>query len=167
MSSVVQSTDFTGVYKVPDDALQTALVQEVIDIWEAKYLNYLLGCDLATLFLANLENGVPQDAIYLALYNAFCTDDNERIIESDGMKTMLKGLIWGHIAEQFDTTLSTAGIKKNDSANSENAGLQVSKMYNLFNAQVNSYRAIQWYICENSSDYPVYNGQPIKLASWL
>ena len=96
-----------------------------------------------------------------------CTDDNNCIIESEGIKTMLKGLIWGHIAEVFDTTLATVGVKKNDSANSENAGLQVSRMYNLFNQQVKTYRAIQWFICENSSDYPEENMQPIKLATWL
>ena len=168
MSSVVKLTDFkVGKYKIPQNTNTVDTLQEVLDEWEVRNINYLLGCDLATLFFADLVDGIPQTQRFIDIFNSFCKDESNCIIESEGIKTMLKGMIWGRAAELTDSVLTTVGTKTNNNANSENTGLQNGMMYRLYNQGVDTSRAIQWFICDNSDIYPEYNGQFFDKKIWL
>ncbi len=169
MSYIIQPSDFGGssVYKLPQDTLTVDRLQSIIDEWEQRNLRYLLGGVLYELFIADLVNGVPQSQRFINIYEPFFYTEYGCVIESEGMKTMLLGLVWGRYVELYDVSNTTQGTKSLSSANSENIGLQNSKMYDFYNNGVDSYRAIQYAICQNSTDYPEFEGVYIDKKTWL
>ena len=60
-----------------------------------------------------------------------------------------------------------SGQVQMDSENSTMASAAVFGAYEKYNRGVETYRAIQRYICENMSDYPTFNGIRKEFASWL
>lgn len=106
MSLFLEPSDFTGKYKISKNCYDEEVLQSYIDQYEDLFMCKLLGSDLYELFKADLDiNNVPQSAIYLLIYNAFCKDLNTYsglnhwysnsncLIQSQGILTMLKGFI--------------------------------------------------------------------------
>jgi len=157
--SILLNTDFTGKYhialtKFNDDDLDT-----YIEKYEKKYLTRLLGVDLYNLFMDELDlNNPPTTPIYKAIFDAFSLDDGCDIVESNGMKEMLKGFIYFHYIfdnQQQQTPIGTTKQSAENSSVLNINGLTVMR----FNEGVETYRAIQRYIELNSSDYIAFNGQ--------
>ncbi len=73
MSLFLEPSDFTGKYKISKNCYDEEVLQSYIDQYEDLFMCKLLGSDLYELFKADLDiNNVPQSAIYLLIYNAFC-----------------------------------------------------------------------------------------------
>ncbi len=164
MGVVIDTADFsTGKFKIPQ-SIHTDL-DSYITRYEASYLADLLGASLKTLFVANLTAQVPTSAIYLSLFNAFQTDDGTCIRKSFGIKDMLCGFIWFEYMRDVHLKGSIVGQVKSVNENSEVVGAE-NYIYQFYNESIQTYSAIQWYIDENSSDYPTYNGICKQINHW-
>jgi hypothetical protein len=167
--SLVLNSDFTGKYKLALTQFNTGEIDAYIAKYEKEYLLQLLGAELYALFIADLNAATPQvpvSAIYLSLFNAFNEDDNKVIRSSDGMVEMLKGFIYYQYTKDLVQNQTPIGSTMPKNENSTVMALNQS-MCTRFNDQVLSYQSIQWYICDNSTDYPLYNGQKLKFEYFL
>lgn len=176
--SFLQPSDFVGVVEQSTNEHTEPKIQAYIDRYEVRYLTDLLGCDLYDLFVADLTpaappilpTSVPQDAIFLSIFNAFCDDDgNTNGIQhvSEGMLEMLKFFIMFEYAKDNQYDFAMTGATKNTFSNAEVFQLNGTNAIDNYNIGIKTYQEIQWFICDNSVDYPLYNGIPKEDTSWL
>jgi hypothetical protein len=159
--SILSISDFsTGRFEIPTNPKQDAGLQLSIDYVEGYYLPRLLGVELNTLFLADFSGGVPVSPRFIVIFDPFTIqDDDECIFSSDGIKEMLKGLVYYHYGRDQQTRLTTVGAKATNSENSENKSSIEHDLLSRFNQALESYHSIQFY-CDDyiSEDYPEYKG---------
>jgi len=174
--SFLQPSDFTGLVEQSTNEFTSPKIQLYIDRYEVRYLTDLLGCDLYDLFIADLlptppvPTSVPQTAIYLSIFNAFCEDDgntNGCKHVSEGIIEMLKFFIMFEYANDNQYNFAITGATKNTFSNSELAKINTTNAIDNYNLGIKTYREIQWFICENSTDYPTYNGEKKEYMTWL
>jgi len=162
------TSDYKGQYKIPSNCY-TELATYIAK-YESIYLLDLLGAELYNLFIADLDGStpqVPQDARFLALYNAFNIDESVCIVSSEGIKKMLIQFIYFEYMRDSSFTQTVSGVTN---VSSSVATLEPYKGWNLeqaFNEGVGNYNAIQWYICDNSTVYPEENSQHKSIISIL
>ena len=161
---ILENTDFTDEYKISFTCFSEEDLDAYIVRYEKYYLTRLLGAELYTLFIADLTGNpsVPTAPRFTAIFDAF-DDDNDggTLISSEGMKEMLKQFVYFHFTRDQVYKASPLGRVKPESSISSPPS---SKGYNLvesFNKGLCNYNAIQWYIDENSTDYPEENMQHI------
>ena len=160
--------DFNGYYDISTDTFTGIDLETYISDIEPIALRRLLGVELYNLFIADLDgNGVPQTAIYQAIYNAFDVDYNCTIISSTGMLEMLKGFIYYDYMRDSQFASVITGKNKSEFANSTKASFIEYGLQERYNVALQTACNIQWYIKENSADYPTYNGQTFNLQLWL
>lgn len=167
MGLIVQTTDFTGKYAIPQNSFSD--LDSFIDKYEKSYLQDLLGAALCVLFLADLDilDTAPTNPIYTKIFAAFAEDSNGLVIKSEGMKVMLLGFIYWEWVREQKVKQTIGGAVVNSSEVSREASGVESNTFSRYNAGIETYTAIQWWIIEHSSDYPDFNGQQKKIASWL
>lgn len=178
--SFLQPSDFKGLFAQSNNEFTEPDIQAYINEYEVDYLTALLGCDMYTEFITDLDTApnittasVPVDAKFLVIFNAFCIDedsscsDGQRI--SKGFKDMLKGFIFFEYARDNQHDFSITGATKNKFSNSEIAVINHTKADKVYNNAIKSYQNIQWYICDNplAYDYDNYNGNYKEIISWL
>ena len=148
---------------------EEALLQSYIDEYEEIYLQEMLGCELYDLFVADLVGGVPQDAIYLSLYNKFCMDEDACHVQvrSEGMIKMLEKFIYWEYQRDGKVEKSSSGNRVNLIEASREASFTETNIYAVYNEGINSYKAIQWFICENEVNYPTFNGKRKDKTNFL
>lgn len=166
MGIIIKKTDFTGKYRINQNCFSD--LEKYIDKYEMYYVNHLLGCDLAQLFVDdyNAGSGTPTEARFQNILNAFCEDDGLCIRVSEGMKEMLVGFLYFEFMKDAPFRSSQSGAVKNMVETSKPAGSNEFDIYTRYNLAVETFKSIQWYICENSSTYPEYNGQPKTYNHW-
>ena len=137
---------------------------------ESKYLQELLGVDLYELFIADLQNGVPQDPKFVKIFNPFAFNDHSKtvmfagylkeshLVRSEGMTEMLRAFIYSEYTKEqnFKNTISGNTQDEVEVATLQSAmnnGLQEK-----YNNAVSNYDAIQTYICRHIDDYPEFCG---------
>jgi len=166
MSDIIQLTDFeSGEYTIPQDSYSD--IQPYLDKYEKKYLIELLGCELYDLFIADLVGGVPQTQIYIDIYNEICEDEGSAIVRSEGMKIMLIEIVYFYIVRDLAVKKSSSGVGFNVNEVTDGPTYSGFNIVEAFNEGVKNYRVIQWYICDNSTDYPDYNGQGLNVISGI
>jgi len=158
--AIVQIADFKGLYHLAKTNLNTLLLQDCIDKYEKKYLIRLFGVELYDLFIAGLLI-VPIDAKWTALVDAFVVQDNNEIIESDGLKVMLLGFIYYEYSKLQLEKNTPIGNVQPSSENSQMTGLSSMVVQRQFWA-VDNFVAIQKYVNLNNSLYSTFNGAWIK-----
>lgn len=144
-------------------------INDYIDNYERVYLVRLFGADLFNLFKTDLQGGVPQDEIYVKLFEPFEYDQHcggDTII-SNGIIEMLKGLIYWQYLKDKMNQVTTVGAVKPQGENSTPGDAMNSIYQNRYNQAVNTYNAIQHYIMDNCSDYPNFNGKKLFKLSWF
>jgi hypothetical protein len=163
MANLVTISDFEGSFQLQVDTRTTAKFNLIRDEYQNDFIYDLLGADLGALFLADLDaNGVPQSAIYEAIYEPFTEDTSYgQVVRSKGIKEAVKAIVWYHFVRQNNHLVTTSG---NTVKRSENADVSTDPFYlaQNYNKAIESGYAIQWYINENLSDYPEYNGQELE-----
>ena len=164
MGILIDSEDFTGKHAIAQNSFTS--IDDYITRYEKEYLISLLGAELYDLFVADLTAQVPGSAIYLSLYNVKHSDYGGQVIYSRGMKEMLLGFVYFEYVreEKFRPTIS--GIRTNASEISREVGFDEFNLNARHNEAVSTFEAIQWYIDQNRSDYPTYNGQCKRRAHW-
>ncbi len=161
MANIVTFSDYVeGSVTLQQDSTTQARLEAIRDEYQDHYIYQLLGAELGTAFLADLDgSGVPQTARFEALYDPFVEDDEcEGIQRSLGIKIFIKNIIWFHFARINNVRVTVAGNASHLSENSEQA-YNGKYLAHLFNQSIDTGKAIQWYIHQNSADYPEYNGQ--------
>jgi len=155
MGILIVKEELVGKFKTAINAYDG--VDSFITQYEKNYLYDLLGVELADLFIANLTNKVPVAARFLALYNVIELDVYCRL-RSAGMKDMLLGFIYFEYQRKQSVTPTITGNVRSLGENSTNISPDYSPLYLNYNSSISTYQIIQYYIGENSIDYPEYNG---------
>ena len=157
-----------GKFELHHGMYEQAKIQAYIDKYERQYLVKLLGVELFNQFVADLVSNVPQTAKYLKIYNSFEYDNvNCYIYISEGMLDMIKGFVYYQYLKDLTNNVAVSGNVRPLGENSENVSTLNSMIYTRFNDSVRTYKAIQHYICDFSSDYLKYNGISIGMAYWI
>lgn len=165
--SIVLNSDFVGKYELTLTQYNTSLIDSYITKYEKYYLTKMLGKALYDLFIADLVSGVPQTAIYQTIFNPLYVDtfvNGES--ESKGIKEMLLGFIYYHYTLDSQQKQTSTGVVNPKNENSDSVNLN-SISISRFNDNVESYKTIQSYIQEHSSDYPTFNGKDLKYEYFL
>ena len=173
MANVLNITyaDFgKGKWELATGIYEQQKINGYIDLYTNRLLAELLGVDLYNLFVADLDplTFVPQDPKYLAIYNAFMHESGTcNIIISDGMIDMIKGFIYFEYLKDQINQVWVSGNVAPVGENSKNISTLSQQIYTRYNQGVFTYHAIQRYICDNSSDYPKYNGHSKVTTYWI
>jgi hypothetical protein len=159
---IVINSEFVGKYALNLNQYNIDKIDSYIEKYEKYYLSNMLGAELYALFIADLDvNNVPQTTIYENIFNSFIRDYNSTVSTSNGIKEMLLGFIFYHITSDMVVNQTSIGGTKAKNENSTVMGKNAS-ITTRFNEAVDTYKAIQCYILDNSVDYSAFNGQPIK-----
>ena len=166
MGILIDSEDFVGKWAIAQDDYSTDRLDEYITTFEKQYLVYLLGVELFDLFQADLVAQVPQTARFVSIFNEFYIDDNSCVFHSEGMKKMLLGMVYFQYVRDNDIKQTPSGTFKN---NSELATKfpSFNQVVQRWNQSTDTFGTIQWYICDNPTTYPEYNGQLIQHTSGI
>ena len=168
MSIILQISDFqSGRFKIAFNTYQENSLDDYITKYEKKYLPELFGFDLYALFLADLVAGVPASPIYQAVFNEFNNQNDCGICQSEGMKEMMKAFVYFHYERDANVRSTTQGVKQSKGENSVSLDQEASNLATRFNEGVNSYRCIQDYMCENSTDYPDFKGVELDFVLFI
>jgi hypothetical protein len=168
MAKIVRTTDFIGKYSITQNNFLTTTLQAFIDKYEIKYLNDLLGVNLATLFYADITTPFtePDTQIYKDLYNSFASEINGCDVVSDGLKEMLIGFIYFHYVSESPVKITPTGGVVAQNEVSTTVDFNSTQVYENYNEAVKTYRSVQIYINDNTTVYPTYNGKMKSFNHW-
>lgn len=177
-------SNYTGFTAVALNDYNTSQLLAYITKYETYYLLDLLGQELYTLFVADLDaNGVPQTARFLAIYNALTVDDpcyqaykpffrfgaywfgtdgnNYKQLKSEGIKEMLKNFIWFHWSrdQRFQAQQNGVNVQTSETSRESDVSEFAMVIEQRFNNAVMSYQAIRVYMQTNLSTYPELKGE--------
>lgn len=168
--ALITLDNFTGLYSVAKNRHNEDDLETFIDTYEQERLQELLGCELFTLFEADLDASVPQvpqNSPFTEIYEPFCIDDDCGIVRSYGMVDMVTAFIYFEWVKRMSYLNTSGGTVVADSENSNHANQTSASIYMLYNRAIKSYQAIQHFICENESDYPTFKGISKEKAGWI
>lgn len=163
----VTTDDFVGELRLSMNKFEEDKITSYINSYEKEYLVKLLGCELYDLFIADLVGGVPQSQRFIDIYNEFCEDVDCHIVRSEGIKKMLTYFIYFEFVKDKQTYNTITGTVQSKVEVSDVVSLSKSNIYQMYNKGVETYEAIQWFICDKSQDYTEENTQPIEKNIWL
>lgn len=165
MGLIVVKGDFTGKYAISQNTYST--LDNYIAKYEELYLIELLGVELFELFKASVTAHVPASGIYKTIFDPIREDDGDCIRISEGIKEMLLGFIYFEYMRDLPYAATPSGIVAGQSENNRETSGEENNIYGRYNISIKSYKTIQWYIGEHSSDYPDFNGKEKYPASWI
>jgi hypothetical protein len=163
--AILQPSDFTDnpIYNIALTLQAETELDAMIEDVEKNTLQELLGCELYTLFIADLTVGtpqVPQTQIYIDIFDAFCFD---HVLcgpqTSKGMKDLLMAYTYFEWHRYNLNKSTSTGMVRGDSENSNSVLAESFGTYDKYNRAVDSYRSIQQYIYDNSTLYPTFEGR--------
>jgi hypothetical protein len=159
MGTFVNTSDFTnGDILISQSSATELELEPYIDLLEVNVLQELFGSELYALFMADLVGGVPQDARFVAVFDAFYDDSDNIASRSEGIKKMLMRFIYFDFTRNQPYQNTPVGTVKNQSENSTNASSPSFGLTIKYNYGVNSYQAIARKMILDSVTYPEYNG---------
>lgn len=165
---IVATSDFVDKWTI-SIGFGSGKLQEYIDEYEPLILAELLGADFAdevqTQFNDNTLTPENQSLFDKLYFNADVYGVN-KIFVSEGIKIMLKDLIYAHYQVGDLGTPTSQGKIKMKTEGGELVNDDYTDRFNFYNSGVKTYKAIQKYIEENEDDYPLYKGVK-KLTTWL
>ena len=157
--STTQPSDYKESVRISQNELDQDILHEYLDEKEPEYLTDLLGCDLYALYEADLDvNGVPQTAPYTTIYEPLCIDDDCGQNRSRGIKEMLKGFMYFEYVREQHEINSSIGMSKSKGIASDLLLPASTTIKRPYNRSINDYQNIQYYICQNETDFPTYKG---------
>lgn len=148
---IVDIADFVGKYELHTGMYDQAKLQDYIDIYEKRYLIELFGAELYNDFIADLNNqNVPKSPNFLFVFNPFYENVMlHTIIQSEGIKQMLKGFIYFEYLKDTTNQMTPNGVVIPSNENSTTASTLYTMMYARYNEAMRSFRAIQTHITIN------------------
>lgn len=165
MPNIVEITDFTGTWKISTDQYTKVDFDDTRDEVQFELIYEIMGATMGQAYIDDLNaSGVPADPLYLALYNSFTQDDNTELIKSEGIKAMVKYHVYFRYIREQNIQKAITGNVENKHENAQ-AARSISFLIKAYNRAIETAKAIQWYICQNSADYPDYNGQELEFIT--
>jgi len=158
---ITSISDYVGKYSLSKGIYDNSKLQEYIDRYEPRYLKQLLGVELYNEFVSDLSSNVPQSPNFIKIFNPLSEDVGSyiygwnthhlinSILDSEGIKEMLKGFIYFEYAKDLYNQMTPYGQVKPKSENSEITNTLFSLMYTRYNEAIRTYSAIQEYIVLN------------------
>lgn len=165
MGLLIQKSDFTGKWDVAK--FNKDNIDAYIEEYEERYLIDLLGDDLFALFKADIDmtTHMPVTPIYISLYNNITVERGIHVFRSYGMKEMILGLVYFDYVRDNPIKQSMNGPVKIQSEVAQPS--QTTFLYRRYNESVEYYEAIQRYILDNLSDYPLFKGVYKRRSSFI
>jgi len=158
MGILVISSDFeNGRIRISQTSESKEDLDNFIAAYEAMYINHLLGITMATDFINDLVDRVPQSEKYLEIYNPFTKEIGDHMFTSLGMKEMIKGFIYVDFIAMQPIQNTPLGNVKNIAEVSEGIDNRIPSAV-VYNQSVKTSDAIQYYIEDNSDTYPDFDG---------
>jgi hypothetical protein len=152
--AIVERADFVNKFEIHTMGSNDAKLQAYIDRYEVDYLVDLFGVELYNLFIDNIE-----DVIYAKLLDPILFQTNcGKIYNSKGIKDMLLGFIYFEYQRDSRVQQTINSAVKIKSNVSDRADILSMNLYGRFNESVETFKAIQEYLQENSTDYPAFMG---------
>jgi len=168
MSFLLPSDYQNGTICIAVNSLIEPELQSYIDTFEKIYLQDLLGCNLYDLFIDDLDSNVPQTPRFSTIFNELCFETYCGIeLKSLGIKEMLKRFIYWEWERKNRVKNTITGNRVNENEVSREASFASSDIYQVYNEGIDTYKAIQSYICKNESDYSDFKGKMKEKTSWL
>lgn len=167
MGKIVKTTDFVGKYKISQNSFAQDDLQAFIDKFEKVYIRKLLGLTTGDLFYADIAALTflpPTDPIYSVLFNPIAVVINNCDIISNGVKEILLGFIYWEYVRWSSTQQTLNGSIAQDSETAIKIDWSSTPIYGNYNDSVMSYSAIQYFINNDKTDYPDYNGKTLELV---
>ena len=168
MATFVKVEDFnSGPLRVAFNNLSEQNLQGVIDAVERVFLPSVLGAELTKLLIADYDylNGFSEQR-FTDLFDPFQQDYETTLIISEGIKQMLMLMIYFEYVRYQPIQNRETGNTTAINENSEQVSGIASGLYLRYNESIKTAHAIQWKI-RQSEDYPEYNGQNLKVTSWV
>jgi hypothetical protein len=163
MGVFVTVNDFKeGYNKIPFNSHSLNKLDTFITDYEKKYLYMIFGIELGDLIIN--DGNPPATPKYLVLYNPLQVQAGRKIYISNGLKEVLKGFIRSEYMKELQKVDTTSG---QGSSSNENTNISTSANYYGYNENVIQAKAIQYYIRNNSSDYPEFNAMWLETISPL
>ena len=173
MANILTTNDFPkGKYELHTGMYDQARIDEYITRYETRYLVELFGKELYDEFIADLTlgGGTPTEARFLKLWEPLFIDcpSGSGVIQSEGVKELLKGFIYYEYVQDLINQMSSIGNVVPVGENSEKATTLYTTMYGRYNDAVKSWRTIQYEICiESPAEYPNFSGNAKYFNYWL
>lgn len=164
MGILIKNTDFVGAYRISQNCFSDLDVY--IEENERKYIEDLLGSELSQEFISDLNAMQPQTQKFIDIYDPFTEDDGISINRSEGMKKMLIGMIYFDYVRDVNFKVTTGGVKRNAVEVSNDVGTNEHDLWRRYNRSIETYNAIQGFICDNLPTYSNYNGQMKYVSHW-
>jgi hypothetical protein len=167
---ILSISDFeTGKFELHTGMYAQTNLQEYIDKYEKRYLIDLLGATLGNAFITDVQSGggTPTVPEYLDIFNPIELDYNLEIIQSDGIKEMLKGFVYYEYIKDLVSQATSVGMVTPKGENSERVNTLFTQMYNRYNDACRSYKGVQKFIWTKRGDYSDFNGRAKQFISWL
>ena len=164
---IVSKSDFVGEYSVSKTSYDQ--LDWYIEKYEKKYLQKILGAELYGLFKDDLtvtDPQVPQAPRFLDIFEPFAIDDDNYVVDSDGIKKMLVQFIYFHYVRELQSENSASGTVTNSVELGINAKYE-GNIVTVFNEAVDNSHAIQWYIYDRKTEFPEENMQIIQNISGI
>jgi len=171
--AILTISDFPkGKYELHTGMYDQARIEDYIERYETRYLVQLFGKALYDEFITDLNagGGTPTEARFLKLWEPLFIDCPGRhgVIQSEGIKEMLKGFIYYEYVQDLINQMSSIGNVVPVGENSEKATTLYNTMFARYNEAVKSWRTIQYEICfENPSEYHNFSGNQKYFNTWL
>lgn len=163
MPVIIAADQLTGRFQVTQNSKSAVVntIEDYIDSVEKSTIIKIFGATLGNEFWDNLDSeGVPTEARFLAVFEAFETDDSCEVISSKGIIEILLAITFAQYTRDADIVNTDTGNQSPRGENAQRANAN-AKIVKAYNAAVDSIRAIQWYINEHIEDYEGYNGQHV------
>lgn len=163
---IINASDFqSGFYRIPTTQYTEDALTEAIETYEKAYLLCLLGVELGDLFIADLNNGVPQTQRFIDIFEPFVKEIHCKKWVSQGIKKFLLGAVYWEIMNDRNWVPTEGGNVSNKKENSEliNFDNNIRIAEKRFNESKFTADAIQMFICDESETYPEYNGEHFKV----
>lgn len=166
--SIVLNTDFVGEYSVSQSCYDS--LNNYIEKYEKDFLIKLLGAELYGLFIADLDNSipqVPQTTRFIDLYNSFDIDDSNCVRTSEGLKKSIVQYVYFYYTRNINFSPTDSGIMRTVSEVSQILPYNGFNLVESYNQSIKNYKEIQWYICDKPTIYPEENTQKLEYTSGI
>lgn len=147
----ITKDDFVGKYELHVGMYDLPTINDYISIYEQRYLVELFGTELYNQFIADLDVlNVPQSPNFQFIFYPFYENILlHTIIQSEGIKQMLKGFIYFEYLKDKTNQMTPNGNVVPMGENSTTASTIYSMMYARYNEAMRTFRAIQTHIAIN------------------
>ena len=154
--AIVTTADFINKYELTLTDFNTAKLTAYIDRYETITLIELFGKELYDLYVTGIAGG---DSIYETLRDSFTVQlSSGLILNSRGIVDLLTGVIYFYYSRDINTQQTSNGNVSSKGENSERVNEFKSNIQSRWSEANDTYWAIQYYILENSSVYPTFEG---------